>query len=551
MGSYGVRLRSGIISILGATLRPCTFTYWVHAPRSHALPVLECVKEARIDILPHPSSKSLKNLEMCEPIFRDLWNPHTEKGKFSTFYLIKMSTDLPSKLYLQELAPPCEWMAKLQGLEGIAMTTIPKPEQTFSVLICGPKSSGKSTFCKMLVNRLVTMTGSRGVALLDTDPGQPEYTPPGLVSLLQVQKPNFSPAFTHATGDGTDALRSHAIGWISPDRDVDHYLACLKDLIATYRARCPHLPLVVNTAGWILGSGLEILKILTQEIAPRQVVFMSTTGPVEPIDALEPTCRQVSATFTRLPSQPGDYIWRTAAHLRTMATMSYFHARPVSDTPLTWDPSPVADRQPLMALYATDSNIGIRGLFTYFFRPAPVLVRDLINGRTVALVELDADYPLPAILKTPEDLPFVNTDQPIDPTRSNALGIALVQDIDNENKVMRLITPIPLARIVTTVKSGKSLALVDGFETPTWFYVEKIYASSQEANNRDKKVDIIQVFDGDTSDESSVDSNETSDNDLEPANLPYVEVHRGHGKRGLGSKVWRVRRDLGRSKVER
>ena len=48
------------------------------------------------------------------------------------------------------------------------------------VLICGPKGVGKSTFARYLLNRLLaTQITGKGVAYLETDLGQSEFTPAG------------------------------------------------------------------------------------------------------------------------------------------------------------------------------------------------------------------------------------------------------------------------------------------------------------------------------------------------------------------------------------
>ena len=73
--------------------------------------------------------------------------------------------------------------------------------------ITGPKSSGKSTFTRMLSNRLATRydfwnhaTGTTAephifsyaqVAIIDCDPGQSEFSPCGMVALTVISKPLF------------------------------------------------------------------------------------------------------------------------------------------------------------------------------------------------------------------------------------------------------------------------------------------------------------------------------------------------------------------------
>lgn len=49
------------------------------------------------------------------------------------------------------------------------------------VVVAGAKGSGKSTLCRCLVNQMLDFVPE--VAFLDLDPGQPEFTPPGVLSI--------------------------------------------------------------------------------------------------------------------------------------------------------------------------------------------------------------------------------------------------------------------------------------------------------------------------------------------------------------------------------
>jgi len=72
---------------------------------------------------------------------------------------------------------PDEWS---QAANSIVSSSTPPV-----VLVCGPGSVGKSTFARYLLNLLLT-TRCKKVAYLDTDVGQTEFTPPGLISLTVV-----------------------------------------------------------------------------------------------------------------------------------------------------------------------------------------------------------------------------------------------------------------------------------------------------------------------------------------------------------------------------
>ena len=106
-------------------------------------------------------------------------------------------------------------------------------------LVCGPKGTGKSTFCRFLVNHLLSSTqrqkeGTNTVKfLIDLDPGQPEFSAPGQISLTQILSFNPGVPFTHPNADNVEAgriIRSHFLGALSPRDDPKHYMRCAKDL---------------------------------------------------------------------------------------------------------------------------------------------------------------------------------------------------------------------------------------------------------------------------------------------------------------------------------
>ena len=91
---------------------------------------------------------------------------------FSTF----QTADVSAPAWLD--APPA-W--RQVAAELAACASHGEPQRPPSVLVCGPKQAGKSTLGKLLVNSL--LNAHPVVAFLDTDCGQPEFTPPGACQL--------------------------------------------------------------------------------------------------------------------------------------------------------------------------------------------------------------------------------------------------------------------------------------------------------------------------------------------------------------------------------
>nr|XP_036579556.1 Polynucleotide 5'-hydroxyl-kinase GRC3 [Colletotrichum truncatum]KAF6787164.1 Polynucleotide 5'-hydroxyl-kinase GRC3 [Colletotrichum truncatum] len=449
-------------------------------------------------------------------------------------------------------------------------------------MLCGPKSSGKSTFGRILGNRLLTAPGpdrntTRSVVIMDLDPGQPEYTPAGTVSLVRVREPNLGPSFTHvATSEpAVTIVRCHSIASVSPASDPELYLECALDLYHHYQNTCRGLPLIINTPGWVLGTGLDLLTELTTKFKPTEVIYMSEDGPKESVEGLQTACK---GTFTMLPSQQSEFTSRTAAHLRSMQAMAYFHMRRLTSNQFTWDPLPLTTQPPLLVNYSGKRR-GILGIVSYDYQPPAELLAENINGSILCLVEtvdikafsrlrgdntgsatttdeMDVDGGVEfkvlndMISRTPEGLPYIpNSDaQTLDPQYSQTLGMVLLRGIDTKASVIQLLTPIALERIEAAKEAGHYLVLVHGkLDSPGWAYTEDLYYQSFGSNGADSADDAVEVMDEDT---DSDDSDKEPDNPQlagDVSGTPWIEVLQGHEKRPVGSRVWRVRRDLGRA----
>jgi polynucleotide 5'-hydroxyl-kinase GRC3/NOL9 len=158
-----------------------------------------------------------------------------------------------------------------------------------TALVCGPKNVGKSTFCRRMVNKL--LNSNSVVAYLEADCGQPEFTPPGSVSLTLIDTAISGPPFMHPR----KATQSCFIGDTTPKNDpvlyfnsvlhlldwyVEHGVEALQRMQPPGSGSIDHLvPLVINTQGWVKGLGFDILDRLVQHIKPRHVVQLCTNTP--------------------------------------------------------------------------------------------------------------------------------------------------------------------------------------------------------------------------------------------------------------------------------
>ncbi|CAA3026463.1 polynucleotide 5 -hydroxyl-kinase NOL9 [Olea europaea subsp. europaea] len=184
-----------------------------------------------------------------------------------------------------EIFVPEEWSNAAEAITNNSNSSNPP-----SVFVCGPKNSGKTTFSRHLLNVLLRRYSK--VAYLDTDVGQTEFTPPGLLSLIVVDK--VTPDLTIPCLKTPD--RCFFFGDISSKRNPTAYLTCIFSLYDHYRKQhcmkstidshdSAGLPLVINTPGWVKGIGYEILVDMLKYISPTHVVKICISSEIKNLPA--------------------------------------------------------------------------------------------------------------------------------------------------------------------------------------------------------------------------------------------------------------------------
>lgn len=583
---------AGEVTVAGATLRSSESIFWVHAPHCLAIPVIRTTQNCELQFHNDVNSVHLRKLGRLSPLLKRLWNEPVEAdssaGKSFRFVCaqkltesvpsssltqlqINDSSDGPTRRVIHELVSPPEWNKLLASVEPTTCSG-----HQYSGFICGPKSAGKSTFARLLTNRLLNsyQQDSKAVIVLDLDPGQPEFAPPGTVSLIRVSRPNLGVPFTHTSFDdpGNTIVRCHTLAAVTPASSPDLFIACAIDLCEFYQRHHRKCPLIINTPGWILGTGLDLLVALITRLRPAEVIYMSEDGPADVVEALEAATKH---QFSTLPSQPSEFMSRTSAHFRSMQMMSYFHSQVQPDnkaattSSIKWAAQPLSHTRPYVVRYEGE-NQDIMGILCYDCQTPPELLAASINGAVLAIVEIEESTAFQEIDKTistvqgeaekdveisrtPEGLPFMvnSTDGTLDPRYSHTIGLALIRAVDTKNKSLQVITPLSTATLERIRSQGRNIVLVHGnFDSPHWAYTEDLYERAEQDDAADKD---LHMSDGETSDDETeaevVDCTAQAGRAYtgDSSTVPWIETLSGNQKRPVGSRVWRVRRDLGRN----
>lgn len=241
---------------------------------------------------------------------------------------------------------PHKWQLALHSLSASALSAAQHPqEESVVALIRGNKKVGKSTFSRMVLERLLSMGSAVGgkVAYLELDVGQSDFGPPGIMALhvFSLDDKVKGEAAEEKESDGTNAmepaaenaresngleavplvarsnaayscisvgpgwcqprvpLRAHFIGDVSPRDDPESYVAAVHDLIEYFRDHIqpgqsdangePHrVSLIVNTQGWVKGLGADLAARLEPVLRPTHIIDVVPRGSS---DAVPPPTR--------------------------------------------------------------------------------------------------------------------------------------------------------------------------------------------------------------------------------------------------------------------
>ncbi|CAA7039055.1 unnamed protein product [Microthlaspi erraticum] len=172
---------------------------------------------------------------------------------------------------------PQEWSDAASSVSCSSTSSL----QPAVALVCGPKNSGKSTFSRNLVE--VLLRRYKRVAYLDTDVGQPEFTPPGFLSLTVVDKSILESDWTVPCVKTPE--RCFFYGDVSSKMDPKAYLRYIYTLFDYYQLyfcksseNKTELPLVINTPGWVKGIGYDLLVDVLRYVSPSHVVKINISA---------------------------------------------------------------------------------------------------------------------------------------------------------------------------------------------------------------------------------------------------------------------------------
>ncbi|KAG7402002.1 Polynucleotide 5'-hydroxyl-kinase nol9 [Phytophthora boehmeriae] len=354
------------------------------------------------------------------------------------------------------------WQATADRLQACLLKSGEGGCVTQKIVVCGGKGVGKSTFCRYLVNRLLAHFGT--VAFLDTDLGQSELTPPGMVALHALTTPLLGPGFSQMK----NPIRSFFCGDTNPGNDPLYYMKAVKSLLRLYDrkwgsnsnasdgspkkdAQRACVPLVINTDGWIKSMGHDLLCNVIQETNPDHVVQMLAATKNKQFDVPTGGRWRVHGVQPWDPvgvSQPP----RGSKELRLYRLHTYFLAR----TPCDLTRTQLQNLHVLSEKNRLDSDIyRAYTQLTPFVVPfdqvdiafagssvPPSQLLFSLNASLVGLCINTEQQPLKRDEVEAATGPPRTILQPVHPP---CLGVGIIRAVDAEKRLLFILSPLPIS----------------------------------------------------------------------------------------------------------
>ena len=333
------------------------------------------------------------------------------------------------------------------------------------IVVCGAKHVGKSTCIRYAVNRLLSSPSFSAVALLDCDAGQPEMSPPGMLTLTIITKPLLSPPHHHMVmGEGSIISKHHAeacfYGHTTSKADPSLFLQCVNKLLESYVRLVADkhggdeskLPLLINTDGWVKGMGFEILSAALDSIQPNHVIQLMGEVRSKVFD-LTDILKDKATTLHEAHSYRNSSVTHESSisvapvaaiqssMYRSLRLCTYFLGSPVIWDRIEFGQHGIADYDceigstlASMKPYAVPMDSIQYGTIRGVDNPSDLgsedVVLDALNASIVGLCQSEISDP---------------SQGPNNPSCLSCVGLGLIRSIDRDRRFFYILTPVPFA----------------------------------------------------------------------------------------------------------
>ncbi|SCU96065.1 LAMI_0F05072g1_1 [Lachancea mirantina] len=316
-------------------------------------------------------AKNIEKLGHLAPTYDNLWVPSdylldgVNASDAASFALICSKT-VRNLSSVRTMTLTAEWLKIIGELQLYHKTC----QQDMRIMTVGGKSSGKSTFSRLLLQNFLhgDRKSTDSILYLDLDQGQPEFSDPDCVSLCKLS--NELALGCHFGQGSAVKLAECYVGSPSPQDFPAKYLDMADFLIDELEKEVFMGTSLLNLPGWIKGYGIQIVNHLISKFKPTHIIFLES-----------PSSRAVSATELRIPDsfhslQREHYTTSLhhvtgflghshdspperfqASHLRTARLLYLFHKSQIFNHRPEYDFKPLITQPPLQISFGSAAGV--------------------------------------------------------------------------------------------------------------------------------------------------------------------------------------------------
>ena len=292
IGCLRVKVLYGSIKVHGAIFHPVNRFHNLFSTSTHPTYITSCpnkvnttleeflftsrinsrlglsVKDAE-NIIRKLSEDDTDDVYECLCVVRSLSTPlayYTEK-RFKNLFIVANTKPILPFFYPLKTAKSLLTPEKTQEweplMEQISLSFSPK------VMVVGPKGTGKSSYGLYLINYLLNT--HKHVLLVECDPGQPGFIPIGNLGVQALKKGKIGPAYTHKVISEIN----YFFGSTTPSSNPSLYIEIIAKIwkqIQELDLKANNIPIIINTCGWVVGLGINLMSDLIYLFNPHIIV---------------------------------------------------------------------------------------------------------------------------------------------------------------------------------------------------------------------------------------------------------------------------------------
>ncbi|CCD24803.1 polynucleotide 5'-hydroxyl-kinase NDAI_0D04900 [Naumovozyma dairenensis CBS 421] len=334
------------------------------------------------------------------------------------------------------------------------------------IMIIGGKNSGKSTFLRLLIEKILSNKestdnkinhniDSNDLLYLDMDPGQPEYSHPESISLSQLNG-SKKVLGQHLCQSTSFFLKQIYLGVTSPQDEPTTYLKQIDHLVTTFEELYSRNTSVINLPGWIKGFGITVLNKIIAKYKPTNVIILESNSSSQNIDDLKipdeftresfkynPIITKIPANFNFMANQQQQQKLMKfhASQLRTFKMVALFHKTLESSSRISYDFNPLLNKCPLQISFGLPIGGGGLQAIKISNEFKTIHEDDLPNaleGTIMALHSCDNGKSLKDLIIMKGHLPVITNNN------FNSLeyvSLVLIHSVDVQNKILNVYVP--------------------------------------------------------------------------------------------------------------